>query len=194
MAASLSAFSACEIRSVSGIFQTLKLIARIVNVSDCTPNEFFNFFSLDDTQAQDIVSDSLRLRDINTQLYSFSDPFFLLIMSPMFQALPALQTGCPLSRLRLVINSGSCTPNCFLPQSCLHSYCPCLDGHSCQRSRSKESKLARNNQLTNHSLLAMLVMAARDLTNQDRMRSKWVAGESRDLLELLLLSLLDTEL
>jgi hypothetical protein len=62
----------------------LQRIARIVNVSNCTPNEFFNFFSLDDTQAPDIVSDSLRLRDINTHLYSFLDLFFLLIMSPMF--------------------------------------------------------------------------------------------------------------
>jgi hypothetical protein len=62
----------------------LQKIALIVNVSDCTPNKIFNFFSLDETQAPDIVSDSLTLRDINTHLYSFLDPFFLLIMSPMF--------------------------------------------------------------------------------------------------------------
>ena len=61
-------------------------------------------------------------------------------------------------------------------------------------SRAKESKLARNNQLMNHSPSAMLVMAARDLTNYDRMRSKWAASESRDLMELLLLPRLDTEL
>jgi hypothetical protein len=48
----------------------LQRLARIVNVSDCTPNEFFNCFSLDDTQAPDIVSDNLRLRDINTHLMS----------------------------------------------------------------------------------------------------------------------------
>jgi hypothetical protein len=75
----------------------LQRLARIVNVSDCTVNEYFNFFSLDDTQAPDIVSDSLRLRNINTHLYSFSDLFFSLIMSPMFQALQTLQKRCPLS-------------------------------------------------------------------------------------------------
>jgi hypothetical protein len=170
-------------------------MTRIINVSDCTPNRFFNFFSLGDTQAPDIVSDNSRLCDINTHLYSFSDPFVSLIMSPMFQTLQTLQqTGCPLSWLHPVINVGSCTPNCFLPQSCFHSYCLYLDGHSCQRSRAKESKPARNNQLTNHSPSANLVMAARDLINYDRMRSKWVASESRYLLKLLLLSLLDTEL
>jgi hypothetical protein len=134
------------------------------------------------------------LRDINTHLYSFLDPFFSHIMSPMFQALQTLQKGCPLSWLHPVINVGNCTPNCFLPQSCFHSYCPCLDGHLCQRSRAKESKLARNNQLTNYSPSAMLVMAAQDLTNHDRMRLQWVASESRHLLELLLLPRLDTEL
>jgi hypothetical protein len=59
-------------------------LARIVNVANCTANEYFNFLSLDDTQAPDIVSDSLRVRNINTHLYSFSDLFFSLIMSPMF--------------------------------------------------------------------------------------------------------------
>jgi hypothetical protein len=49
----------------------LQRLARVVNVSDCTANEYFNFFSLDDTQALDIVSDSLRIRNINTHLYSF---------------------------------------------------------------------------------------------------------------------------
>jgi hypothetical protein len=48
--------------------------------------------------------------------------------------------------------------------------------------------------LTNHSPSAMLVVAARDLTNYDRMRLKWVVSESRHLLELLLLPRLDTEL
>jgi hypothetical protein len=172
----------------------LQRLARIVNVSDCTSNEFFNCFSLDDTQAPDIMSDNLRLRDINTHLYSFLDLFFSHIMSPMFQALQTLQKGCPLSWLHPVINVGNCTPNCFLPQSCFHSYCPCLEGYLCQRSRAKELKLARNNQLTNHNPSAMLVMAARDLTNHDRMRLKWVTSESRHLLELLLLPRLDTEL
>jgi hypothetical protein len=97
-------------------------------------------------------------------------------MSPMFQALQALQKRRPLSRLRPVINVGNCAPK------------------SLQRSRAKEIKLARNNQVTNHSPSAMLVMAARDLTNHDRMRLKWVASESRHLLELLLLPRLDTEL
>jgi hypothetical protein len=102
-------------------------LARIVNVSDCTANEYFNFFSLDDTQAPDIVSDSLKVRNINTHLYSFSNLFFSLIMSPMFQALQTLQKRCPLSWLRPVINLGNCTPNC-LP-----------------RSRAKDLKLTRNN-------------------------------------------------
>jgi hypothetical protein len=40
----------------------------------------------------------------------------------------------------------------------------------------------------------MLVIAAQDLTNYDRISSKWVASESRHLLEQLLLPRLDPEL
>lgn len=117
--------------------------AQIVNVSDCTPDEFCNF-SLDETQAPDIVSDSSRLRDMNTHLYCFLDPFFSFIVSLMFQSLQTLQTGCLLSWFRPVINVGNCTPNCFLTRSCVYGDCLCLDGHLCERSRAKKLKVARN--------------------------------------------------
>jgi hypothetical protein len=161
--------------------------ARIVNVFDCTPDEICNFFSLDNTQAPNIVFNISRLHDIDSHLYRFSDPFFSFIMSPMLQTLQTLQTGCLLSWLHPVINIENCTPSCFLTQSCFRRDCLCLDGHLCQRSRAKESKGAWNTQLTNHSPSVTLVMAAQGLTNNNRMRLKWVASGSRYLLELLLL-------
>jgi hypothetical protein len=140
----------------------------------------------DDAHVSETVSNSLKLRDIETHLCNSLSLLFTFPVSPMCQN---LLKGYLRSWSRPVIKVAGCIPNCFLGHSCFHRYCLCPDRYLCWRSCAKESTVARNTYSTNHSPSAMLVIAARGLTNHDRVRSKCVASGSRYLMELLLLPL-----